>query len=269
MAQPEGYRRTIGPWLAKKEMIHKMGIAPEDVVVFDVGAYKGDVTNLYLRTWPCATYYLFEAVPSALLKLRKRFQNCPRVHVIPMAVSNEVGKAKMYVGGQVTEMSSLLRRPTEKEGRRYYWHGKFREIEVATTTLDAFVKENHIKQVHLVKADIQGAEGMMLEGAKYLMRYKPPLIWYMEVWFTSLYMGTKLFWQLSAFLNRYGYALFDLYTLGRAGVNRQLKYADALFVSRKVRSEVLDKYPKEWTQKNLQFAMGMPDKEEKPVTRSK
>jgi len=262
MAQPKGYRRRIGPWLAKREMIRKMGTAPEDVVIFDIGAYKGDITDLYQRTWPHATYYLFEAVPSALSMLRKRFQNQPRVHIIPMAISNKVGKATMYVGGQVTEMSSLLRRPTEKEGRRYYWHSNFREIEVTTTTLDAFVKERSIPQVHLIKVDIQGAEGMMLEGAKYLMRYRPPFILYMEVWFTSLYVGTKLFWQLSAFLDRYGYTLFDLYTLGRASVNRQLKYADALFVSRQVRSKVLDKYPKDWSQKNLQFAMGMPEGKE-------
>ena len=58
------------------------------------------------------------------------------------------------------------------------------------------------------------------------------------------YENAPLFHDISSFLSKYGYSLFDIYDLYRAK-NGQIRYGDALFVSESVRSGVIDKYPDE------------------------
>lgn len=252
---PRGYKDRIGPWMAKREILAGMGIDPKDVVVLDIGAHQGDVAAMYLRMWPDAEYHLFEPIPESCKSLEDRFRGKPNVHVIDCAVGHRTEDTRVFhVGGHTTEMSSLATRPLE--GHRYYRHDKFETIHVPVVSLDDYVKAS-CRSVHLVKADIQGGEYEMLEGAKYVLRYKRPPLLYMEVFFVPMYEGSKMLWEICQFLDRYGYSLFDLYDLGRARINRQLKYADAMFVSKEARERVLDKYPEEWLPKSLAFAMGM------------
>lgn len=254
---PAGYRDRIGPWMAKREILHGMGVAPEDIVVFDIGAYKGDYTAMYQRMWPEAEYHLFEPVAEPAEALRERFAGQPKVHVNTVAVADKTYEElqTLHVGGQGTEMTSLLKRA---EGRRYYRH-ELEPLPEATEVicLDDYVRAAKIKSVHLIKMDTQGAEGLILEGAKYVLKYKKPLMLYMEVFFVPMYEGTPMLWELMAALDKFHYSLFDIYNGGRSKVNRQLKFADVMFVSQEVREQVLDKYPEEWLPKSLSEAMGM------------
>jgi len=50
------------------------------------------------------------------------------------------------------------------------------KIEVRTTTLDNFVHENNLQKVDFIKADIEGAERIMLKGARQVLRdFSPKL----------------------------------------------------------------------------------------------
>lgn len=248
------YRERVGPWVVKKTVMQKMGIEQEDMIIFDVGAYVGDVTAFYQRMWPKASYYLFEPLPENVKVLRNRFRDTPTVHIIPKAVGSEAGKQIMWIGGQANEMSSLHQRP--EDGRRYYRHLLQEGPEVEVITLDDFMEDEDIKKVHVLKADIQGGELNMLKGFIGGLRYKRALMVYMEVFFTPMYDGAPLLWEMWRVLDHYKYSLFDLYVLGRARVNRQLKYGDVLFVSPQVREEVLDTYPEEWIPSSKDQAIG-------------
>jgi len=259
MSEPEGYQRVINQCTAQRTLLQKTGVTPDQVVVFDAGAGQGDITVTYLRSWPNATYFLFEPVPANVKGLEQRFRKHPRVHIVPKALSDKDGKAAFYVGGHNAEMSSLLRRPSEEDCHRYYREPNtaFSEITVDTITLDTFAEEANVEQVHLIKADVQGAERQVLEGTRRLMKRGMPLVWYTEVSFVELYKGAALFGEMDRLFNECGYSLFDLYNLGRSMVDRQLRSGDAIFVSKEVRSKVLNQYPACWVRGNLKFAMGM------------
>ncbi|MGN0344821.1 MAG: FkbM family methyltransferase [Lachnospiraceae bacterium] len=52
----------------------------------------------------------------------------------------------------------------------------YETITVKTVTLDSFVHQHHIERVDFIKADIEGAERYMLEGAKEILKkYAPKL----------------------------------------------------------------------------------------------
>jgi FkbM family methyltransferase len=257
MPKPRGYRDRIGPWLAKKAMMAAMEVPEEEIVVLDVGAHKGDITAMYMRMWPKAEYHLFEPRAEAVEVLRERFKDDECVYIHPVAIGATADVvAQLHVGGHNGEMSSLLPRPAKD--RRYYRHELEPGPQVTMETLDSIVRALDLKNVHLIKMDIQGGEGAAIEGAaKYVLRYKRPLFLYLEVFFVPMYERSWHFHEISARLGKMGYSLFDLYGLGRSPVSRQLKYGDALFIHKSVRKQVIDQYPEEWLPKSLAHAMGM------------
>ena len=112
-------------------------------------------------------------------------------------------------------------------------------LEVATISLDSFVGAQQLGAVDILKFDIQGGELMALQGATGLLRSGKTALIYTEVFFVPHYEGAPVFHDISALLAGFGYSLFDLYDLHRAG-NGQIRYADALFVSSAIRQGVID-----------------------------
>jgi len=248
------YRPRIGPWLAKKAMLYRLHINQRDIVVVDLGAHKGNITDFYLRMWPYAQYFLVEPFPGNVAILRKKYEGMDNMHIIPKAISNEVGNAILQVGGNTSEMSSIVSRPPS---RRYYRHLLDKgDVEVETTTIDALMEEFNISKIHVIKSDTQGSEYNMLLGAKKALRYKKIFILYMEIFFAPVY-DCPLFWEICQVLDKYGYAFFDMYAEARAKVSRQMTFADAIWISPRVRSDVLDTLPPEWLIKNHAEALGM------------
>ena len=95
----------------------------------------------------------------------------------------------------------------------------------------------------ILKLDIQGAEMMALRGAENLLKRGEVLL-ILKTWFVPVYDGAALFCELSAFLEQYGYTLFNLYNFSTAA-NGQARYADAIFVSERLRQQIIDPGPPE------------------------
>lgn len=251
----------IGPWLAQKAMVNQMadqsGISPDQITIFDCGCSVGEVTELYLRMFPHASMHCFDPEPDSIISMLARFEDNPQVAMNQVALADtEQGSVPFFVGGMSGEMSSLFPRPSG-DIRRYYRHKLDTEIHVSTTTLDKYCKQAGVEIIHTLKVDVQGGEGDLLRGARRMLREHRVWMLYMEVFFVQMYEASAPFWQLCSFLSRYEYSLFDLYMPGRSRVNRQLKYADALWVSPEIRHEVLDTFPEEWLARSASSALGV------------
>ena len=132
---------------------------PEDIV-FDLGANFGMFTS-YAAALGCEVYSfepLGNAINSYLRYLNKFY---PNIHLIEKAVSNKDGVSLLDVDNNNYGGSFI----NEKSG-----------IEVNTITLDKFVEDNNIQRVDFIKADIEGSECDMLDGAKMVLKEFSPKI---------------------------------------------------------------------------------------------
>lgn len=249
-------RETIGPWLAKKAILEKLHVRRP--LIFDVGAHFGAVTDIYLRMWDNVKIYCFEPERGALEKLHMRYDDEDRVVIEPYAISDKrkTNPVPFYFGGREGEMSSLKPRPSE--GRRYYRAALSPSQEVLVESLDEYAMDQGIECVHVLKLDIQGNELEALKGASNFLTAGTITLIYCEVLFVEIYEGASDFFEIWRYLRRFGYSLFDLYGFGRSPVNRQLTYADALFVNPQVREKVLNAFPDEWLRKSRLEALGAP-----------
>ncbi|MCP5279519.1 MAG: FkbM family methyltransferase [Thiobacillus sp.] len=212
-------------------------------VVFDVGANMGQTASRYRKLLPKAEIYAFEPFPDSIAALRERVAGDDHIHVVPNAVSSESGLETFYVNG-LAATNSLLPRPASD--RRYYPRAAETRtsIQVEATSLDEFVETRGLSSVDVLKLDIQGGELKALRGARSLLASGKVTLIYSEIMFVPHYEGAPLFHEIWTHLAGFGYSLFDVYDLHRAG-NGQLRYGDALFVSDFARKHVIDRFPEE------------------------
>ena len=134
-------------------------LKPEDVV-FDLGANFG-MFSAYAASRGCKVY-AFEPFPDAinnyLLNLKEFY---PNITVISSAVSD-------------TQGYTTLSADSEDYGGAFI--NSTNGIKVPVTSIDMFVQENNIQKLDFIKADIEGSECKMLDGAFMTMRYLNPTL---------------------------------------------------------------------------------------------
>ncbi len=235
-AEPGSGDAERDAFAVQKKLLDEYGVS--EPVVFDVGSHIGMMTRIYLKLFSAANIFCFEPFPDCVAVLEKKFAADERVRVIPAAVTGEVGKRTFYVN-KFHPTNSLLPRPST--GKRYYPEYAAPEgtIEVEATTLDRVVEELGLPGIDILKLDIQGGELSALRGGESLLSRQLVTLIYAEVFFVAHYRDNPLYHHIGAYLEQFGYSLYNLFDLKQAE-NGQLRFANAIFVSPALREQVVD-----------------------------
>ncbi len=130
----------------------------------DIGAYKGEITELILKIAPNGQHFAFEPNPVFFEQLQKKFGN--KVKVFPFALSDEEGESTFYVVGYDPALSGLSRRNFDAR--------KVKAIKVQVKRLDAVIPKE--VKIDFIKIDVEGAEGKVLKGGIGLITRHRPII---------------------------------------------------------------------------------------------
>jgi len=172
------------------------------MVVVDIGANIGYYSLIAAKLVDeVGKVYAFEPEPNNYkLLLANIAANClSNVVPIQKAVSNKVGTMRLFLdkGNWGAHTLSADNIETELRGT----------IEVETTTLDAFFKNEMSTAVDIIKMDVQGAEGLVLEGAVEILRQNNVKI-LMEFWPQGLRnLGTDPISLLKALRDQYSLSI--------------------------------------------------------------
>ena len=196
-------------------------------VVFDVGANVGDVVAQYRALFPSATVHAFEPFPDVYQRLAERFSADPHVRAHQRAVTDTAGTRQLYVNEVHVTNSLLPLNPASAAWALASDRDLDKTVDVLAVTLDEFCTAERLTGIDLLKLDIQGGEGMALEGAAGLLAQQAVRLIYLEVEFAPLYHGQAYFCDVTSILNRHGYQLFGLYNLMHG--ERGLGWGDAIF----------------------------------------
>lgn len=131
-------------------------------VVIDAGAHIGTFSALCASLG--ATVYAFEPVSITVKKyLSKVAELYPNIHIVPIALSDKEGDVEIKILEEKLGSSSIV---LNREG-------SIKE-KVPTISLDEWVKRNNISKIDFIKADIEGAERLMLKGAVNVLKNFAP-----------------------------------------------------------------------------------------------
>lgn len=156
---------------------------PDDAVVFDVGAHAGQFSKLFAALAPRGRVFAFEpsAYARSVLKPALAWNRVRNVEIVPLGLSDADG-------------AMVLHTPIKKRGQLGFGLAHLgddtgsratQEQTIRLATLDGFAAGRGLDRLDFIKADVEGWELHMLQGAaRTLSAFRPAL--FLEVVGSSL-----------------------------------------------------------------------------------
>ena len=190
-----GARRTMAAVL---DNMKRIGLEPATVI--DVGVGYG--TPELWEAFPRARLLLVEPIPDRFGGAAQRAADGrPGAELVVAAAGAEAGRATITVH-RAPEMSSLLGSWTgdREEGER-------REVEVVR--IDDVVRERGLPGPYVLKADVEGAELSVLDGASAVLRETEVVL--LEVRLFELVPGAAQLHDVVPYMKERGFVAYDLF----------------------------------------------------------
>jgi len=131
----------------------------------DIGCHQGQFLRDFLKYAPQGRHFAFEPVPYLAERLKDAF---PSVQVFPYALSDSAGETTFYVIPDCPTLSGLKARDFVAQDKER------QEIKVHQERLDNLIAED--VKIDLIKIDVEGAEGLVIQGALRTIRRNRPYI---------------------------------------------------------------------------------------------
>ena len=128
-------------------------------VVFDVGANRGDWTDLAKKTIPGIQIHAFEIIPETFGHLQKRFGNATNILINDIGLSDTEGSLSAYFSSERHEIATCV--AAFSEGFHQY-QPEVRSVSV--TTGDRYCLAKGIEAIDFLKIDVEGFEPQVLRG---------------------------------------------------------------------------------------------------------
>jgi FkbM family methyltransferase len=150
--------------------------------IYDIGAHIGYHTlNFAHRVGANGRVFSFEPHPTHQERLNTNLSRSPdladRVTLIPIAAGNRNGPVEFYITESVEgggSSGSFAEGASTPFPRSHY--ADHRAIQVESARLDDLVMAGRCAMPDLMKIDVEGAESLVIEGSREVLRKSKPLI---------------------------------------------------------------------------------------------
>jgi len=171
-------------------------------VCFDCGGWHGFFSGV-MALAGASQVFVFEPLPANVAQLRKMIALNPGlpISLIEAAVTEQTGSLEFVVMPE-SSMGKLTASSFQQK------HQDGQKIQVRAVALDALLAAGEVQPPAVMKIDVEGAELMLLRGARNLLaKHRPKL--FMEVHSSELARDCR------AFLEQLGYEIRVLQEAGR------------------------------------------------------
>jgi FkbM family methyltransferase len=160
----------LGAW-EKESLALWIKLSKHSNVIFDIGANTGVYSLISKCVNPDANLYAFEPVKRVFEKLILNTQiNNYDINCLEIAASNYSGDAVIYDSNTPHTYSVAVNKKLDSTEQNAI------ETKIKTITLDSFCASNAIKNVDLVKIDVETHEAEVIEGFIKVIRDCRPTI---------------------------------------------------------------------------------------------
>ncbi|MGB7326125.1 MAG: FkbM family methyltransferase [Rubripirellula sp.] len=219
-------KKIAGAADASSDITHVLQLC-KPVAVLDVGSHLGE-TIVRFREFTRLPIHGFEPSPDTYRRLSDRFTGDSSITVHCTALSNENGTASFNLNAN-EQTNSLLANDVGNENLLSDYTRNIQTTEVQTKRLDDWLDEHLPEGDIFIKSDVQGAEGMLIEGGERAFASRV-IGFYGEAQLGPMYKGQSTLWDLNETLTtKFQFALSNIYPVYRDPKGRALQ-TDALWI---------------------------------------
>jgi FkbM family methyltransferase len=197
------------PEVERAEQMFYLKYLQEDMIIFDVGANVGELTLLFSRFAYKGKVHSFEPSSSAFQKLETICRAANRSNVINnnLALSDKKGSLCLYIyGEEYLSFNSQADRPFKDYGLDIK---PIKTETVTAATVDDYCHERGIRQIDLLKIDVEGAELQVMKGARRMLESKSIKCLTFEFGQTTFDMGNRPE-EIEKFLKAMNYSIRNI-----------------------------------------------------------
>jgi FkbM family methyltransferase len=205
------------------------------LVLFDIGANRGQTAIAYASLYKEALIYSFEPDPDTFLELKENVMGIgDRVKLFNLALGDNESQQFLNRTASSDGSSLLPVSDVAKERPAEQWTSQTDRILVNVTVLNNFCLANNVSQIDLLKIDTQGYELNILKGADKMLAAGQVKFILVEALFQDFYQSQADFQALYAFIRSHGFELVDIYNRGYLKDKHRIAWADLLFIHQSV-----------------------------------
>lgn len=207
------------------------------VVIFDVGANKGQTIKRFQKVFENNLFFCFEPTKRICQKLKENFLHKKNIKIFNFGISNKVSKIKFF-DYKYSSVNSFI--PIDKKSKFYKARKEILNIKenekfletynVQITTIDKIVKKLKIDKIDILKIDTQGFEDKVLEGSSQLLKKGKIKVIELELILGFGYTKSLSFFDIEKILTKYKYKLIAISTAGNV-ISYSNYQTDLIYVS--------------------------------------
>ncbi len=218
------------------EKFYRPIIPSESPLILDVGAHHGESVEFFKAIFPNSTIYSFEPDPDNYKLLKDFCDNINLnntqsglIHPVNMGIAEKEGTMSFYKQS-ISHLGSFL--PVNrhsKDSLGYASSANNNVIEVSVTSLDAFCSQSNVRNVDLLKIDVQGYEVAVLKGA---MQTLPKVrCCTIEVNFFDFYQNSSSLLEVETIMNKSCHRLCDIAKVSKNPKNLRTDWVELVYIN--------------------------------------
>ncbi len=193
------------------ERMQQLKIFPD--IVVDIGAARGEWSEMAMKIWPSAQYKLIEPLSEQTGKLNQLKSSYTNLSFYTAVAGEAPGEIIFNVSDDL-------------DGSGIYGIDETNARKVPVITIDDIVKDS--PGTIVIKLDTHGYEVPILKGSKEALKKTSLLI--IEVYGFYVSPTCLLFQELSAYLDNLGFRLIDIVDIMRRPGDKAFWQADAFYL---------------------------------------
>jgi FkbM family methyltransferase len=221
----------------EKNTIFLKKIVEKDWISLDIGSNIGYYSLLLSKLSPEGEIYAFDPNKNnnIFLDISIYLNDLKNITINQIALSDKNGESEFFIAEDAgfSSFHDTKRIRIEKS------------LKVQTLSLDNFVEKNNIKKIDFIKMDAEGAEKMILDGAKKTIELLKPKIIMAEICPENLKPFGTDGRQIIDFFNNFKYLPYILKNnrLCKLTEIENIKNIDAYFINKDYEKNIFSKLP--------------------------
>ena len=202
------------------KVLNDLGLK-EDLMIFDVGAHKGQTSSHFFKLFPQSFIHAFEPSPYLFAEIEKNLSK--RINI----------RYHNFALGETNEKAFLTRPDSDLCGQVVKTQ-KNNSTSISVRRLDEFCLNEKISAIDLLKIDVEGNELSVLKGASGMFERNAIRAIFLECDFNKEDRQHSYFFDIFDFLSRENFCFHGLFDVVRYSPSYGIGFCNALFLNRSV-----------------------------------